>query len=746
MTIRNPELGLWEQFERVGKPLGRGGMGVVYKVMDRKTGKEYALKLVDFSKITNWETTEVQEIEREAQALKAITHPNVVGYVDSFKEDVGYGPGMHILMELIRGISAQQAMKEGSHFSAEQLERFFFPAIHGLQAAHKQGIYHRDPTPHNIMLEVTEQYDRFDFTRVVLTDFGIARLKQHGTGSETIIGKPNYLAPEQRKNMNRDDDTHTIPTTTATDWYILALATKAIATHIEPPLHIPGQYDYDPIKYVRRAPNISEPLKKTLEACLQEEQHDRPQTVDNIQQVFIQSGGNLGFYNPTTGIYEVAPSEEAMRTFAVEMVGLTTKLLQGTSEQLPGSETQKALLADGETKSKVPLQQERYLVPENDFDFWNKQIHDRLPPIVKDWPERYKSLSFAQSSALKLRTRNWPGLIPAAATLIGGLLMGQPSIAYAGAVVAYLGTRFIQLRHKDAKYHSLQQIARFIRKYQKGSKLELSHHYKHFSKQGLKIIMQRQKNILSSHIANPIIHDWVIEQTKQGHTEAVYDCAKIVREHDFDPAIYNSAMIGLLMQGEWDKAVVLRNRTVAYSWGGLFEGKPGDSATAIRDALKLHKDTVDELDTYAVYQLQQCLDRLHEADLAEVQSYFKAVRAFGAQEMLDEYTTSLTQRLRNKNEPGNDQHEAAYERLAIIYANTNNYNGAHGLLLDVPQHNISQQQLVMDTLHQHGMKHADGAIIFRARLLRQMRLGDDTKKKEIQQAREKLEQLYTFAD
>ncbi|MDO8642220.1 MAG: serine/threonine-protein kinase [Candidatus Woesearchaeota archaeon] len=309
LTPYQPGTPFLTQFKII-KQIGSGGMATVYEIQHIPTGQTAALKLLDFSKAKKWDSEEEQEFRREAEALRSISHPNVVGYGHSFLEDVGgYGSAFHLLLELINGKSVKEVIDPRGnaryHFSADEIDKVLLQSVDGLDAAHERGIVHRDPTPHNIMLEYPNGWQEgqpFAFERVVVTDFGVARLRPHITGSETIIGKANYLAPEQRRNES---------TSSATDWYILAETAVAAATHREPPIFDDPRFQasetskYDPIDLIQRATNIHPATKITLEAMLRENKKDRPQRADDVRKLLVQSGGTVGRYNPKTRLYEV---------------------------------------------------------------------------------------------------------------------------------------------------------------------------------------------------------------------------------------------------------------------------------------------------------------------------------------------------------------------------------------------------------------------------------------------------------
>ena len=164
----------------VAERLGWGGMGVVYRARDPRLGREVALKLV--MTIGNVEAAQAR-LETEAQAMAKLNHPNVVAV-----HDIGaYNEQLFIAMELCSGGSLARWIKKPQPWRA--IVARFIAAGHGLAAAHRIGLVHRDFKPDNVLLGTDGS--------VKVSDFGLVRQADRDIATEAIEGTPAYMAPEQ---------------------------------------------------------------------------------------------------------------------------------------------------------------------------------------------------------------------------------------------------------------------------------------------------------------------------------------------------------------------------------------------------------------------------------------------------------------------------------------------------------------------------------------------------------------------
>ena len=175
------------------EPIGCGGMGVVLKGYDRELNRFVAVKVLAPHYATS--AAARKRFAREAQAAAAVVHPHVLAIhsVDAS------GRLPYLVMPLVTGESLQQRIERVGSLSLEEILRIGSQAARGLQAAHDQGLVHRDIKPGNILLERGVE-------RVMLTDFGLARAVDDAsmTRSGVIAGTPQFMSPEQARGDSID--------------------------------------------------------------------------------------------------------------------------------------------------------------------------------------------------------------------------------------------------------------------------------------------------------------------------------------------------------------------------------------------------------------------------------------------------------------------------------------------------------------------------------------------------------------
>jgi len=180
---------------RILAPLGSGGMGEVWVAEDGKLGRRVALKVLPPELAEDGDR--VERFEREARAIAALDHPNIVTI-----HSVEHTDGLHfITMQLVEGRTLDQVIPPGGL----PLARFFriaIPLTDAVSAAHRHGVLHRDLKPSNIMVT--------DEGRVRVLDFGLAKLIEPGSADDAtqlptvdltdegkIVGTVAYMSPEQ---------------------------------------------------------------------------------------------------------------------------------------------------------------------------------------------------------------------------------------------------------------------------------------------------------------------------------------------------------------------------------------------------------------------------------------------------------------------------------------------------------------------------------------------------------------------
>jgi hypothetical protein len=172
---------------RLGAVLGRGTMGTVWSARDEVLGRPVAVKEVLLPPgIPDAEADALRERSlREARAIAALSHPNVVTLYDVARE----GAAPFVVMELVASVSLAELLHDGA-LPPHRVIAIGAAVAAALQAAHAAGITHRDVKPGNVLMA----HDG----RIKLTDFGIARnpADQTLTATGLMLGSPAYIAPD----------------------------------------------------------------------------------------------------------------------------------------------------------------------------------------------------------------------------------------------------------------------------------------------------------------------------------------------------------------------------------------------------------------------------------------------------------------------------------------------------------------------------------------------------------------------
>ncbi len=171
--------------------LGTGGMGAVYKALDRNLNRMVALKLL--RKELSADDNYIAKLEEEARITASINHPYVVK-VFSFGSDHGQ---YYIAMELVDKGTLDDLMQLQTRVAEAQVLSVGLQVASGLNAAQERGLIHRDVKPGNILFA--------DAHTAKITDFGLALLAEHEAESRgEIWGTPYYIAPEKLNNEPED--------------------------------------------------------------------------------------------------------------------------------------------------------------------------------------------------------------------------------------------------------------------------------------------------------------------------------------------------------------------------------------------------------------------------------------------------------------------------------------------------------------------------------------------------------------
>ena len=241
-------------------PLGRGGMGVVWRAQDAVLGREVAVKELVFPPTMPEDERRPARarVMREARAAARLNHPGVVTLYDVV-QDRG---GTFIVMELVEAPTLADLVREQGPLPVERVAEIGAQVASALEAAHAAGIVHRDVKPGNVMVGARGT--------TKLADFGIASLQGDPqlTSTGLVIGSPAYMAPEQAKGEDSGPPA---------DFWALG-ATLFYAVEGEPPfdrgtsIATLAAVVNDP----PRAPRQAGPLTGLITALLAKDPADRP--------------------------------------------------------------------------------------------------------------------------------------------------------------------------------------------------------------------------------------------------------------------------------------------------------------------------------------------------------------------------------------------------------------------------------------------------------------------------------------
>ncbi|MEI6450107.1 MAG: protein kinase [Actinomycetes bacterium] len=176
--------------------IGRGGMATVYRSTHPGLRQTVAVKVLRADLADD--PSLLVRFEREAQAVAALRHPNIVRVIDFDHIDEHY----FMVMEFVEGATLAARLgeiaAEGRRLPAAEVLRLFEPLCAAVDYAHRQGMIHRDIKPANVLLTAQGE--------PVLTDYGIARIigmTQH-TATGTVMGSAHYMSPEQAQGLAAD--------------------------------------------------------------------------------------------------------------------------------------------------------------------------------------------------------------------------------------------------------------------------------------------------------------------------------------------------------------------------------------------------------------------------------------------------------------------------------------------------------------------------------------------------------------
>ncbi|MFE3449095.1 protein kinase [Nonomuraea sp. NPDC059194] len=255
---------------QLDEPIGRGGMGEVWRGHDPRTGRAVAVKILA-PQVTQPAARE--RFAREARAAAQIVHSNVVTVFDTGEQN----GRPYLVMELLTGRSLADELVDGHRYNIPEVCRLMSQAAAGLDAAHKAGVVHRDVKPANL-------HRTADGT-LKIVDFGIAQVASETsrlTTVGTVVGTAAYLAPEQ---INGEGGT------AASDLYALGCVAYELLCG-QPPFSggaadLMRKHVFEtPVPPSQVRPDVPAALDRLVLSMLAKNPADRPANAEQVRQAF----------------------------------------------------------------------------------------------------------------------------------------------------------------------------------------------------------------------------------------------------------------------------------------------------------------------------------------------------------------------------------------------------------------------------------------------------------------------------
>ncbi len=252
----------------IEKQIGEGGMGRVYKALDKILEIPVALKIVSTA---GRDVKMIERFKREVIVARKVAHPNACRIYD-----IGESAGIHyVSMEFIEGETLSELLNKQGRLTPEIGIPLIIQVLHALQEAHRVGVIHRDLKPENIMIDPSFHAHIMDFGISLSLDLG--RVTQTGV----FMGTPHYMAPEQfeGKNIDHRADIYSMGV------IMFKLFTGRVPFLAENPLGVVyGHLKSEPPAPSSLLPGFSQELEKIILKALRKEPAERYQNVRELEQ------------------------------------------------------------------------------------------------------------------------------------------------------------------------------------------------------------------------------------------------------------------------------------------------------------------------------------------------------------------------------------------------------------------------------------------------------------------------------
>ena len=325
-----------ERYE-ITQLLGEGGMSFVYKAIDKQLQRTVAIKTL--KPVYVEQEKFVERFKREAQTAANLNHPNIVQIFDW-----GIGDEPFFVMEYIEGSTLTSIISKKRTLSISDILFIGAQVSSGLQAAHSQGLVHRDIKPGNIMITPEG--------KVKVTDFGIVSLQNEEsdiTKTGSILGTASYISPEQAqgKPVSKESDLYSLGTV------LYELITGRPPFEGETPIATATKHITDkPEKLSVYRQNIPKGVENAILKLLHKYPKDRFKNAEDLRALLLQQKNQLQSIQTQENLVGLTNPKVKYR-FTLPVLAISLSIVIGTIWTL--TRIFDGLPVDGETQIIIEI-------------------------------------------------------------------------------------------------------------------------------------------------------------------------------------------------------------------------------------------------------------------------------------------------------------------------------------------------------------------------------------------------------
>ncbi|SCU95502.1 LAME_0F12398g1_1 [Lachancea meyersii CBS 8951] len=337
--------GIHKDYSIKDEVVGQGAFATVKKAVERRTGKTYAVKIINKRKVVG----NMDGVTRELEILRRLDHPRIVRLKGFYEDRDNY----YLVMEFVSGGDLMDFVAAHGSVGEDAGREITRQVLEAVKYIHAMGISHRDLKPDNILIE------QDDPVLVKITDFGLAKIQGNGTFMKTFCGTLAYVAPEVISGKNSEEKEGNKYSSMVDMWSIGCLVYVILTGHLpfsgstQNELYkqiSAGSYHEGPLKDYR----ISDKAREFIEAFLQVNPSERMTAEQALQHPWIKSMETFSVLDSQISLSQSMGQPRA---------GESVSDAQQQFLNIRALEEQKRLLEQEEFASQAPEREDKMAAP-----------------------------------------------------------------------------------------------------------------------------------------------------------------------------------------------------------------------------------------------------------------------------------------------------------------------------------------------------------------------------------------------